>query len=230
MDERAPAPRDESGGAGAVEIRRIPPAEVMSVRDVMCDAFADYPVMLFVLGGRSADYERRLRRLIELFVMARALRGEPLIGAARAEEVQGAVTVSFPGVRESPPAFGVLREGVWADLGADARARYDACGVAWGPLDVDVPHIHVNMLGVRRAHRGTGLARRLLDAVQELSRATPGMEGVTLTTEDAGNLTFYRHVGYEVVGHARISSELESWGLFRRNEREAAPGRGAEPR
>lgn len=215
MDERASVPRGQD--EGVAEIRPVPTAEVMSVLDVMCDAFAGYPVMRFVLGASSEDYERRLRRLIELFVMARALRGEPLIGAGRGQDLQAAVTVSFPGAGESPPALGVLRDDVWGDLGADARARYDACGQAWGPLDVDVPHIHVNMLGVRRAHRGKGLARRLLDAAQELSRASAGSEGVTLTTEDPGNLPFYRHVGYEVVGHARISSELESWGLFRRD-------------
>ncbi len=230
MDETAVRTRGGPVGGGAPEIRRIPSADVTGVLDVMCDAFADYPVMRFVLGGRSEDHERRLRRLIELFVMARALRGEPMMGAVRGAEVQGAVTCSFPGRGESPPAFGVLREDVWGDLGADARARYDACGEAWAPLDVDVPHLHVNMLGVRRAHRRKGLARRLLDAAQELSRATPGSEGVSLTTEDAGNLPFYRHVGYEVVGHARISDELESWGLFRRNEREAVHGRGDETR
>jgi GNAT superfamily N-acetyltransferase len=196
----------------------------------MCDAFADYPVMLHVLGGRSAEYGHRLRRLVEMFVLARALRDEPLIGAVQGGEVLAAATVSFPGAGESPPAFGALREEVWEDLGADARARYDACVEAWGPLDVDLPHIHVNMLGVRARHRGKGLARRLLDAAQALSRTTEGSRGVTLTTEDAGNLPFYRHVGYEVVGHARISSRLESWGLFRPNGREAARGPGGQPR
>lgn len=199
-----------------VEIRRLPPAEVESVIDVLCEAFADYPVMRFVIGSGVEDYPRRLRRLVGFFVMARALRDEPLLAALRANEALGAATVSIPG-GESPSALADLREEVWRRLGADARARYDACGDAWAPLGVEVPHIHLNMIGVRPGFRGLGLARRLLEAVQELSRATPGSQGVTLTTESPDNVAFYERAGYEVVGYARVAPELESWGMFRRN-------------
>jgi hypothetical protein len=37
---------------------------------------------------------------------------------------------------------------------------------------------------------------------------------VSLTTEVPQNVRLYEHFGYEVVGHARVSPELETWGLF----------------
>lgn len=201
--------------ASEVEIHRIPTARVASVIDVMCDAFSEYPVMRFVIGDDAEDYPRRLERLVGFFVMARALRGEPLFAATVGGRPAGAATVSFPD-GESPHELGRLREEVWLELGSDARARYEACGDAWKPLGVDVPHIHLNMIGVRAGFRGRGLARGLLEVVQDLSRVTPGSQGVTLTTESPGNVAFYEGAGYEVVGHVRIAPELESWGMFRR--------------
>ncbi len=38
---------------------------------VLCDAFHEYPVMRFVLGDSSQNYDRRLATLIGLFVAAR---------------------------------------------------------------------------------------------------------------------------------------------------------------
>jgi GNAT superfamily N-acetyltransferase len=207
----------DSTGIGPV-VRRLPAADAPAVVDVMCDAFRDYPVMRFVIGDAGGDDDRRLRTLIGLFVAARALRDEPLLGLADGRTLCAAATVSFPGVGEEPPEMSALREGVWRDLGHDARARHAACGEVWGTLGVGTPHVHVNMIGVRPAHQGRGLARVLLDHVQRISRETPGANGVTLTTEDPANVPFYQHVGYQIVGHGRIAPALETWAFHRRNQ------------
>jgi hypothetical protein len=54
-----------------------------------------------------------------------------------------------------------------------------------------------------------------MEEVHLMSRRRSKSRGVTLTTEDPANVALYEHLGYEVVGHARISPELETWGLFR---------------
>jgi GNAT superfamily N-acetyltransferase len=198
-------------------IVRLPPSAAPSVVDAFCDAFRDYPVMRFVLGESGADYAARLRTLIGFFVAARALRGEPLLGVPFEDGLQAAATASFPGVGEEPLKLGAVRDAAWAELGDDARARYAACGEAWGRFDVGVPHVHLNMIGVRGAFRGTGLARRLMDHVHALSLETPGSRGVTLSTESPTNVQLYEHVGYEVVGQARIAPTLETWIMFRRD-------------
>ena len=85
----------------------------------------------------------------------------------------------------------------------------------WGPLNVDEPNIHVNMLGVPPRFQGRGLGRRLLERVHAMSREHPDSRGVSLTTESAGNVPFYERLGYRMVGHGRIGPGLESWGFFR---------------
>jgi GNAT superfamily N-acetyltransferase len=71
------------------------------------------------------------------------------------------------------------------------------------------------MIGARKSHAGKGLGRKLLEAVHALSLDDPDSCGVTLTTEDPGNLPLYEHFGYKVVGHERVSADLETWGFFR---------------
>ncbi len=214
---------------GIPPVVRLATGQVPLVVAAFCGAFAGYPVMRYVLTGTSksggkddGSYSRRLRELVHFFVMARAFRDEPLLGIFDGDRLSAAATVSFPGpvpggapVTE-PPAMGTLREKVWGNLGAGARARYRDCTEAWGPLGVTVPHTHLNMIGVLPSHRGKGLARRLLEHVDGISRETPGSQGVTLTTEDPSNVSFYQKFGYEIVGRASVAGDFETWGMFRR--------------
>ncbi len=196
-------------------IVQVGDADVGAVEDVLIEAFFDYTVMRFVLGSENPKYESEVRTLVHLFVMARVLRGEWLFGVRAAHGFDAAAIVSRPSGPPSPPAFADLKERVWAQLGAAARARYEAFGAACAPFGPSVPHLHLNMIGVRRSAQGKGLAGALLDHVHALSRADPESEGVSLTTENPKNVTLYEHVGYSVVGHARVSRELESWGFYR---------------
>ena len=205
-----------SASGGRVEL--IPAEEAARVVGVFVEAFEDYPVMRFVVGERGDDYGSRLHTLVSFFVAARALRGEPLLGIAQGGDLVAAATASFPGKGESPAELGILREEVWRALGTDARLRYEACGEAWRPFDIGAPHVHLNMIGVRPSAQGMGHARRLLRHVHGISLDMVDSVGVTLTTEDPGNVPIYRKAGYEVVGHARIAPDLETWGFFRPDE------------
>jgi len=184
------------------------------VVDVLCDAFRDYPVMRFVLGPARSDYDAALRTLVGLFVMSRALRGEHLFGVMGEGGLEAAAIVSRPGA-PMPPSLAALREEVWAKLGAEAHGRYEAFAAACTPFQPTKPHLHLNMIGVRKRVRRTGRARLLLDHVHALSRADPSSEGVSLTTEHPDNVLLDEHVGYVVTGHAVVSPELETWSLYR---------------
>ena len=193
---------------------------VVEVVSVFTDAFRDYPVMRYVLGpdvpGVGAPYNVRLHRLLQLFVSARAYRNEPMLGIRdSAGALVGAAAMSLPDGQDPPPAFIALRESIWAELGAEARGRYDAY-VSAAAFFTNAPrHHHLNLIGVRRSQQRTGLARTLLSAVHDLAAADPDSAGVSLTTERPENVVLYEHFGYRVDGHSRVSPELETWGLFR---------------
>ena len=194
---------------------RLSGNDAAQVVDVLSEAFFDYPVMRFVLGADAVDYEQRVRTLVHYFVEARVLRGEVLLGIGHRESLNGAALVSRPGGPPGPPELGDLRERVWAELGPSARARYDSFAAACAPFELETPHIHLNMIGVRGAAKGKGLGRRLIEHVHLMSREDVASEGVTLTTEDEGNVPRYQHFGYEIVGHTTVGWGLKSWGFFR---------------
>jgi GNAT superfamily N-acetyltransferase len=202
--------------------------DVPDVTRVLCEAFYDYPVMRYVVGDSHGDYERRQRTLVHFFVTARVLRDEVILGVmdggAGSEDRSGVVgggnlsataLVSYPGPGGNPEELATLRDGVWSDLGPESRSRYEAFSAACAPFEVNVPHIHLNMIGVTRAAQGSGLGRDLIEHVHFLSEENGASQGVTLTTEDPSNVALYEHFGYEVVGHSRVSSGLETWGFFR---------------
>lgn len=180
---------------------------------MICEAFADYPVMRYVLGDRD-DYHARLRTLIGFFHGARVLRDDAIFGIIDGKELVGVALCSLPD-RVAPPALEQLRERTWAELGADARARYETCVRAWEPVGVAKPNVHVNMLAVPPRHQGRGLGRALLERVHAMSRERGDSRGVTLTTESERNVALYQHLGYEVVGQRTIAPGLETWGLWR---------------
>ena len=188
---------------------------VPKVTRVLCEAFYDYPVMRYVIGDGQDDYERRLNTLVHFFVMARVLRNEELLGTMDGKDLAATALVSYPGRGKAPPELMALRDKVWDELGPESRSRYEAFGTACASVEVEVPHIHLIMIGVSRAAQGIGLGRELIDHVHLMSREDTSSQGVTLTTEDPANVPLYEHFGYEVVGHARLSPKFETWGFFR---------------
>lgn len=197
-------------------VRALSRGETGQAVTVLCDAFYDYPVMRYVLGPSENGYDHRLRVLVDFFVSARGFRDEPVLGVHDEAGALAAVAiVSLPGERPAPEALAVRREEVWREIGAAEQQRYEAFGNACGQFALEAAHHHLNMLGVRRAYAGRGFARELLEAVHALAQADPQSAGVTLSTESPQNVTLYQHFGYRILGHARVSAELETWAFFR---------------
>jgi GNAT superfamily N-acetyltransferase len=202
----------------ASPVSRLSEAQVSHAVDVLCDAFHDYPVMRNVIGSAGGDYDRRLHKLINFFVMARVWRGEPILAVSNGSDLVATALLTLPGKRQPPAELAQHREAVWRELGEAARMRYEAFGEATRKFEISQPHYHLNMIGVRRSHHGKGLSRQLLDAVHAMSHSDPVSCGVTLTTEDFRNVSLYEHFGYETVGHVRVDAQLETWGFFRLNK------------
>jgi len=194
-------------------VRTLGADDVPAVVDVLCDAFEAYPVMRWVLGRHHGDPDR-LRTLVHFFVMARVYRRERLLGVHAGDRLVAAALVSRPGSIANE-ALATLREEVWRTLGEDARSRYHAFGSTCAQFEVEVPHIHLNMIGVSATARGTGLGRVLLEHVHRLSEEDSTSAGVSLTTEEAANVPLYRYFGYRVLGEADVSPSLHTWSFFR---------------
>jgi GNAT superfamily N-acetyltransferase len=200
--------------------REVSAGRADEVVDALCDAFHDYPVMRYAVGDAGADYDRRLNMLIGVFVARRIDHGHPILAIEKNGKVAGVATLTPPGDPGPPSAaFDARIEALWQDIGQDARERMEHLVGIWKRLTVPGPQYHLNMLGVRHAHAGQGLGRILLDEVHRISREHPDSTGVSLSTEDPKNVLLYEHCGYEVRFHERVSPALETWILFRPDDR-----------
>jgi GNAT superfamily N-acetyltransferase len=197
-------------------VLHLPPSQAALAATVLCAAFADYPVMRYVLGSVTG-YAERLRSLIGFFVAARYLRGDAVLGILDPEgRPLAAALLTLPSDLPPPPELTDRREAVWQELGSQERGRYETYGALAGELLTGLePHHHLNMIGVDPSQVGHGLARRLLEHAHALARADPRSSGVSLTTETDQNRAFYRYFGYHEIGHARVSPDLETWAFFR---------------
>ena len=210
-----------------IQVLTLPYARAAEVTDVLCDAFFDYPVMRSVLGRRRG-YRGRLETLVGFFVANRVAKEELLLGVPDdSGALVAAALVNLPVIREPPPWLAWRREEVWADLGAEERARYEAFGRATAQFEREDPHHHLGMIGVLHSHHGKGLGRLLLEQVHAVAAADPGSSGVSLSTEVARNVKLYEHFDYRVAGHTRISPDLETWVMFR-DRNAGGKGRASE--
>jgi ribosomal protein S18 acetylase RimI-like enzyme len=171
--------------------------------------------MKYVLGEKE-DYDTRLRKAVTFFVSARALRKEPLLGIYDSDnKLVAAATVTLPGEIPSTPELFKLRDELWAEIGTEEKTRYENYGnVAFGLLPKE-PHHHLNMIGVRNAHQRKGLARELINNVEELVSEHPTSTGLSLNTEVEANVNFYLHLGFELLGKAVVEQDILTWGFFK---------------
>lgn len=200
---------------------QLPAERANEAVDALVDAFHDYPVMRYVVGDAGQDYDRRLDLLIGVFVGRRVEQGDPILVVEQGGAVVGVATLTRPpGIPPSSSAELQPRvDALWRELGDDAKERMERLVEVWQRLSVPGPQYHLNMLGVRRTNAGQGLGRILLDEVHRISREHPDSTGVSLSTEDPKNVLLYEHCGYEVRFHERVSPALETWILFRPDDR-----------
>lgn len=188
--------------------------DVSDIVDVICDSFKNYPVMRYVLNSET-NYEKRLKVLINFFVMARIYREEVILGIRDRTTLTGVALTSNPDISLNIPELNELREKVWLELGEDPRSRYQKFGDTCAQFTVDEPHIHLNMIGVRTEAQGKGLAGKLMEQVHLLSKSDPNSKGITLTTEDPEKVSFYQYMGYKIIGEAMVTPQLKTWSFFR---------------
>lgn len=182
---------------------------------VLSEAFFDYPVMHYILGNKN-NYKEKLHKLVGFFVEARVLRNEPMLGVYNPDNLLvAAAIVTLPENIPAPEELMERRKMLWKELGSEEQKRYEAYGNAAGALMPPQPHHHLNMIGVRTAYKGKGLARKLIDAVEELIREHPDSEGLSLNTETESNIKLYLHLGFSLIGHTKVDKNLETWAFFK---------------
>ena len=182
--------------------------------EVLCDAFRDYPAMVYTLKGAGQRYDEILAELIGYLTDHRFALGWPVLGVRVGDDLVAAALVNPPRMETvvpSPqPRFERWRDGA----GKPVLDRFKDFVTATEPFEPDVPFYFLGLLAVPPRYQGKGYARLLLDEVHDTSRIDPSSEGVVLTTETAENVRLYEYFRYRVLGQAWVE-DVPSWLLYR---------------
>jgi ribosomal protein S18 acetylase RimI-like enzyme len=198
-----------------MEVKYLKEDNLSEIIKVLSEAFYNYPVMRYVLRDKYY-YKERLYKLIDFFISARIYRNEPMLGIYNIDGLlTAAAVVTLPDKIPTPEKLIEHRKELWEELGKEEQKRYEVYGKAAGSLMPSEPHHHLNMIGVRSSFQGRGLARKLINAVEELTLSHPESTGLSLNTEDESNVKLYLHLGYKVIGNVKVDNNFETWGFFK---------------
>jgi GNAT superfamily N-acetyltransferase len=184
----------------------------LEVVNTLMAAFYDYPVMRFVLKTKGAEYDEQVTALIAFFCEAR-LAKEGLVMGIRNENRLIAVGLVDEAVQKPWHEWEAEHLRLKEAIGDEAYSRLELYETLSSRAEPQEPHYFVGMLGVLPEHQGEGHARKILDAVKDLSIQDQRSAGVCLSTERLENVSLYEHFGYRVIAEVKID-QMQSWCMF----------------
>lgn len=193
---------------------------MVEAAEVMVRAFERDPFFRYCFPGSDRRYARQMGAGFRMLFGAKLQRGEPLFGIRVQGKLIGAVALEEPG---RPMSWGdfvrsplMLRRLVGFGLAAGPRsvARVDRWDRGVRSLRPPEPHSYVLGLGVLPEFQGKGHGRALMERLHQEADSHAGAAGVGLDTDTAQNVSFYRHLGYEVTGTVDIGG-FEMYCMFR---------------
>jgi GNAT superfamily N-acetyltransferase len=182
-------------------------ADIPAVVATLAEAFADDPVVAFLLDDGPAPNPVRHQALITALFANRLLGGraiDEIVVPGDAVDVREAAAVWVPpcGPDDSGPDFAMVGLVNRLVLGAgtmDRRLKSLLPMLEAAPV---TPHWYLAFVGTRASARGRGLASALISTVTKKCDAD-GV-GAYLESSDPANVPFYEHHGFLVTGEAVI--------------------------
>ncbi|GAA4552657.1 GNAT family N-acetyltransferase [Amycolatopsis samaneae] len=192
-------------------IRPGDPGDTDGVADTLAAAFSDYAWTRHTIS--ADDHVRRVRDLQRLFVERIGLpHGRVWVANGPADVVAAAVWTT-PESTGAGAAFADLA-GLMPALAGDRAFAATSAEKALTPHRPTEPVWFLATVGVHPAHQGKGLGR----AIVEPGLAAADAAGVPafLETSEAGNVAFYRKLGFEVTAEVELpDGGPTTWALRR---------------
>ncbi|HZN14427.1 MAG TPA: GNAT family N-acetyltransferase [Acidimicrobiales bacterium] len=192
-----------------VEVRKVTRGDVPEVAQALARAFADDPVMTYVIPERNRH--RRMRRLFELDLHHIALRHDesyttvgPISGAALWAPPDKWRTSALS-LAWSAPSF--LRV-----LGTNVRAAIRLM-TAVERKHPKPPHYYLSTLGTEPDFQGKGIGSALIQPV--LDRCDAAGVPAYLESSKEANVPFYRRHGFEITGEVTVADGPTLWLMWR---------------
>lgn len=199
-------------GNEPIRIEPIRPEHVGQAADALARAYHGDSATDYLLDLSTTENRERFARVIYVGLEALRQQGETILVALKDEEPAGLALVSAlePQAQASlwaqlrwmlphlPLLLTLLGQIAWRRLPAKLRLTRT-------PRHITQGYLAVMMLAVAPEHQGQGIGTRLMQAVADLARRDPQVEGIYLFTEGDRNRRFYERLGYRLL--SRVEGE-----------------------
>ncbi|MEC9000702.1 MAG: GNAT family N-acetyltransferase [Actinomycetota bacterium] len=182
-------------------------ADVPAVVAIMAEAFANDPVLGFVLDDGPASEPDRRRALLAAFFANRLLGGrgidEIVVPADPVDAREAAaVWISPRSPEDAEPDFSMLRAVNDLTFGADTMEARITALIPVFAVHPTTPHWYLPFVGTRPSARGRGLASAVISAVTR--RCDAEGVGAYLESSDPANVPLYERHGFVVTAEIAI--------------------------
>jgi GNAT superfamily N-acetyltransferase len=191
-----------------VEVARLRAAEVEAGADLLARAFADDPLMTYLVPAREA-------RLVLGAMCRDGASAGSMEGAWVGGRLAGVAVWLPPGAHELSPRRQLAQLSQWARLAArrpQAVPRLLRADRTLDALHPPGPHWFLSLLGVEPALQRLGIGAGLVAHGLQRAAALP----VHLDTARPENVPWYRRFGFEVTAEVHaLAGSPPSWGMLR---------------
>jgi ribosomal protein S18 acetylase RimI-like enzyme len=186
---------------------------------VLARAFADDPMVNYMLGVSQVPLEESLNELFLFSCEVRLLLDWPLLGVwGKNDRLVGVAGVTLPGDAQWPKALQDVYENLKVKIGSQAVSRLEAYSQLADTNRPAESHYQLGMIGVDPNYQGKGYGGHLLDTLSAMSESHSESTGVWLDTENPRNVPYYQRFGYKVKAHSTLDG-IDIWGMFRPNQK-----------
>lgn len=189
-------------------VRPAAVSDLPAVRTLYARAFGDDPMMRWLFpdaGTRPEALAAWLGTYLERYLLAPGAAPTRHRGAERDGVVVGAAFWRWPDDDVAAPGVLPTATGLLTALVGDDHAALVAAGLAQErAVRPTAPHAYLHYLAVDAAHRGTGVARALVE--EGVARAESDGLPVLVETTNPANVAVYEAFGFGVVARVRLGT------------------------
>jgi ribosomal protein S18 acetylase RimI-like enzyme len=187
---------------------------VPEAAEMLADAFASDPHMVYFFGGIPAQRHPLVREFFEILMSARVALSMPVFFT----KLDGRIVGAIMGQDATRPDWLPEHAGLWSRFEAKQEGlvkRFNRQDEVVNHFKPKRPHYYIGVVGTHLAYQRQGIGSALIKHFCAASDTDKASSGTYIETANLLNVNYYQRLGFEPAGEAELDGMNKLWTLFR---------------